>query len=65
MSIFFTLYILIVVLFQVTTGYVMYYSIHDPSKISFIDKDSMTKLLSSLKLKSTIIQKYMTGVIVK
>ena len=35
------------------------------SNINFIDKDEMTNLLSSLKLKSTIIQKYMTGVIVK
>ena len=35
------------------------------ANINFIDKDEMTELLSSLKLKSTIIQKYMTGVIVK
>ena len=33
--------------------------------VGFIDKNSMLDLLTSLKLKSAIIQKYMTGVIVK
>ena len=33
--------------------------------VGFIDKNNMLDLLTSLKLKSTIIQKYMTGVIVK
>lgn len=33
--------------------------------IGFIDSESMTKLLKSLKLKSAIIQQYMTGVVVK
>lgn len=35
------------------------------SNIGFIDKDDMTKLLSSLKLNDTVIQKYMTGAVVK